>query len=66
MRESDVREESGGVPVNNAGDGRIDGIGVGPRGEPGVSVTKKKTKRRLRDILSTARLQGETSRGRSQ
>jgi len=35
------------LPVNNAGGGKIDGIGIGPRGEPGVSKKKK-----LRNILS--------------
>jgi hypothetical protein len=33
----------GGSPVvNNAGDGNIAGIGVGPQGEPGVSKKNKK------------------------
>mgnify|MGYP003341489069 FL=1 len=31
----------GGTPVNNAGGGEIAGIGVGPKGEPGVSSRKK-------------------------
>ena len=26
----------GGSPINNAGGGEIAGIGVGPKGEPGV------------------------------
>lgn len=30
------------VPANKAGGGAIDGIGVGPRGEPGVYPKKKK------------------------
>ena len=33
-------EDAGAVPTNNAGGGNIQGIGVGPKGEPGV--TKKK------------------------
>ena len=31
----------GGTPVNNAGGGEIAGIGVGPKGEPGVGKRKK-------------------------
>jgi hypothetical protein len=31
----------GGTPVNNAGDGEIAGLGVGPKGEPGVGKRKK-------------------------
>ena len=34
------------TPVNAAGTGGVEGIGVGPRGEPGVNLKKKK----LRDI----------------
>jgi hypothetical protein len=30
------------VPLNNVGTGSIDGIGVGPKGEPGVHPKKKK------------------------
>ena len=30
------------VPTNSAGGGAIDGIGVGPKGEPGVNPKKKK------------------------
>lgn len=29
------------VPTNSAGGGAIDGIGVGPKGEPGVNPKKK-------------------------
>jgi hypothetical protein len=35
------------LPGNNAGAGKIDGIGIGPKGEPGVNKKKK-----LRNILS--------------
>jgi len=31
----------GGTPVNNAGGGEIAGLGVGPKGEPGVGKRKK-------------------------
>jgi hypothetical protein len=31
----------GGSPINNAGGGEIAGIGVGPKGEPGVGKRKK-------------------------
>jgi len=37
------------VPANAAGSGNIAGIGVGPKGEPGVYPKKKK----LRDITLT-------------
>lgn len=37
---------SSSTPVNAAGTGGVEGIGVGPRGEPGVNLKKKK----LRDI----------------
>lgn len=30
------------VPLNNVGSGSIEGIGVGPKGEPGVYPKKKK------------------------
>ena len=40
-----VKEEFGGMvggtPVNNASGGEIAGLGVGPKGEPGVSKRKK-------------------------
>ena len=32
----------GGSPVNSAGSGAIAGIGIGPQGEPGVNMKKKK------------------------
>ena len=38
-----VKEDTtSAVPTNSAGGGAIDGIGVGPRGEPGVYPKKKK------------------------
>jgi len=37
------------IPANAAGPGNIAGIGVGPKGEPGVYPKKKK----LRDITLT-------------
>lgn len=41
-----IKEEGeGAVPTNSAGAGGIDGIGVGPRGEPGFP------KKKLRNIL---------------
>jgi hypothetical protein len=33
----------GGSPTNNVGDGNIDGLGVGPQGEPGVNKKKKRS-----------------------
>jgi hypothetical protein len=35
-------ETASAVPTNNAGGGNVDGIGVGPRGEPGIKPKKKK------------------------
>ena len=32
----------GGVPTNSTSSGEIEGIGVGPKGEPGVKPKKKK------------------------
>ena len=37
------------VPTNNAGSGQIEGIGVGPKGEPGKTCIKKK--KNLKDIV---------------
>jgi len=31
----------GGTPVNNAGGGEVAGLGVGPKGEPGIGKRKK-------------------------
>jgi hypothetical protein len=38
-----LRKEDGmvGVPTNNAGGGEVAGLGVGPKGEPGVGKRKK-------------------------
>lgn len=33
-------ETASTVPTNNAGTGNVDGIGVGPRGEPGIKPKK--------------------------
>ena len=33
----------GSMPVNNVGTGNIAGVGVGPQGEPGVHIKKKKS-----------------------
>jgi hypothetical protein len=35
-------DTSSAVPANSAGAGNIDGIGVGPKGEPGVRKSGKK------------------------
>jgi hypothetical protein len=44
-----IREDGvvSAVPANAAGSGGVEGIGVGPRGEPGVQPRKKK----LRDVV---------------
>lgn len=44
--------EEDGVPVNNVGGGQIAGCGIGPQGEPGVYLKKKK-KRILTGMLKT-------------
>lgn len=36
-----------GVAINNAGAGNVDGVGVGPRGEPGVKTRRRGVLRRL-------------------
>lgn len=50
-----VNETESAVPVNQAGGGGVEGIGVGPRGEPGVSKKKKLRsivmKRTLTDLV---------------
>ncbi len=43
MREKNLIENGAfSMPTNQAGAGAIDGIGVGPKGEPGVKMKKKK------------------------
>lgn len=46
MEDTNIEEEA---PTSSASGGQIDGIGVGPRGEPGV----KKTKYRDQNVLMT-------------
>jgi len=51
FKDNPIHEEGEGgttsaLPANNAGGGHIDGIGIGPRGEPGVNKKKK-----LKNIL---------------
>lgn len=48
------------VAVNAAGPGCVDGIGIGPKGEPGYPANKKKRSPTLRGILSA---KGMTSDG---
>ena len=43
----EINETESAVPANCAGSGAVEGIGVGPHGEPGVNKKKKK----LVDIL---------------
>ena len=39
--DNDLKEDGGvPAPVNSAGNGGVDGIGVGPRGEPGIKPKK--------------------------
>lgn len=50
-----IQETESGVPANQAGGGGVEGIGVGPRGEPGVPKKKKLRsivlKRTLADLV---------------
>lgn len=46
-----IKETESPVPANSAGGGGIEGIGVGPRGEPGVQPKKKKKLRVLFPML---------------
>jgi len=46
------------VPVNNAGAGNIDGIGVGQKGEPGVK--RKKLRQILLATVKRKPLEGKT------
>lgn len=48
-----LREDTASaVPANSAGAGGVDGIGIGPRGEPpGVPASERK-KKTLRTILT--------------
>jgi hypothetical protein len=39
MEDGKIEED---VPTNNVGGGNIAGTGIGPQGEPGVPVKKKK------------------------
>lgn len=48
-RKKFIREEGGAsvggspvIPANSAGSGAIEGIGVGPKGEPGVNPKRKR------------------------
>jgi len=43
--------EEEGAPTNNVGGGNIAGLGIGPKGEPGVSATRKKKKTPVIAIL---------------
>ena len=43
MREQNLSENDAfALTTNRAGDGAIDGIGIGPKGAPGVPPKKKK------------------------
>lgn len=42
--EEDGEGVPAGVPANNAGSGNIAGLGVGPKGEPGIDLRKRKKK----------------------
>jgi hypothetical protein len=44
FKNKELKEDGGiiGAPTNNVGGGAIAGVGVGPNGEPGISIKKKK------------------------
>jgi len=46
---------AGGVPANNVGGGHIAGLGVGPKGEPGVQLPRKKKKEKLTEAQEKAK-----------
>lgn len=48
-----ITEQEGGAPANVSGSGNIAGLGVGPKGEPGISVPvqKKHKKRAVSSLL---------------
>ena len=53
---AEINETESAVPVNQAGGGGVEGIGVGPKGEPGVPKKKKLRsivmKRNLVDLVN--------------
>ncbi len=50
----------GGVPANSVGGGGIEGIGIGPQGEPGVH--KRNKKKIIMDTLRRVYLGNENGR----
>lgn len=57
VRKTEIEEEA---PTNSAGGGEIAGLGVGPKGEPGVNPLK--TKYRKKNEQDTPILQNEINR----
>jgi hypothetical protein len=54
------------TPANNAGAGKVDGIGVGPRGEPGAAAWKRRRKTFRRDnpkLVAALAKQAKTRKG---
>ena len=49
------------APTNSAGSGAIDGIGVGDKGEPGISMRAWKKYKRMNKEKSSRKLLGFTS-----
>jgi hypothetical protein len=48
-----LKEDMGSaVPANSAGAGGVEGIGIGPKGEPPGLSTSQKKKKTLRTILT--------------
>jgi hypothetical protein len=49
----DAGLSAGGVPANSAGAGKLDCIGIGPKGEPGGRKKRRETRRRDLKFLAT-------------
>ena len=49
------------APVNNAGGGAVAGLGVGPEGEPGVNLKKKRTTDGDDPLVETAEFVGKAN-----
>lgn len=47
-----IKEDEGGQPVNNVGDGKVAAIGIGSQGEPPKKMINKLFKRKLLDVAN--------------
>jgi hypothetical protein len=57
-----LREDAGvssdGVATNSAGDGQVDGIGIGPKGEPGARKRRRDARRQSPQLFAAIRRGG--------